>query len=375
MKPKTIYVFANSYKPVLGGVQTVTSQFAEGCRSRGIRTIVIANLYPRQLKIYEKISSTPVIRLPFAIPDGNLKNVFMFGISLCVSFLLFLCCRPDCVYIHFPLSQSSCLSVLHHIFDFKIITCFHGHDVLRYEEGYSKESVQYRAQRGLVRQSDQVTACSGYLARCVERTFGCTNVCVVYNGVDLTRFDNFKPCPVTLENTPYLFAWGRLEQIKGFDLLIQAFARSKSSHELKLLIAGEGSERENLQQLIDALELKDKVMLIGRLTPDDIVQYAQNSEINIIPSRREPFGIVALEAIAAKQPIIATNSGGLPEIISDKYGLTVPVDVGEIRKAIDKILTKEISFDYSDTKEYLKHFTIKRMVENYLILQNNHNGC
>ena len=61
MKPKTIYVFANSYKPVLGGVQTVTSQFAEGCRSRGIRTIVIANLYPRQLKIYEKISSTPVI--------------------------------------------------------------------------------------------------------------------------------------------------------------------------------------------------------------------------------------------------------------------------------------------------------------------------
>ncbi|RGZ61241.1 glycosyltransferase family 4 protein [Parabacteroides distasonis] len=293
---------------------------------------------------------------------------------MCLVFIV-LVLSPDCVYIHFPLSQSSCLSVLHHIFDFKIITCFHGHDVLRYEEGYSKESVQYRAQRGLVRQSDQVTACSGYLARCVERTFGCTNVCVVYNGVDLTRFDNFKPCPVTLENTPYLFAWGRLEQIKGFDLLIQAFARSKSSHELKLLIAGEGSERENLQQLIDALELKDKVMLIGRLTPDDIVQYAQNSEINIIPSRRESFGIVALEAIAAKQPIIATNSGGLPEIISDKYGLTVPVDVGEIRKAIDKILTKEISFDYSDTKEYLKHFTIKRMVENYLILQNNHNGC
>lgn len=375
MKPKTIYVFANSYKPVLGGVQTVASQFAEGCKSRGIRTIVITNLYPRQLKIYEKISSTPVIRLPFAIPDGNLKNVFMFGISLCVSFLLFLCCRPNCVYVHFPLSQSSCLSVLHRIFNFKIITCFHGHDVLRYEDGYPKESVQYRAQRRLVGQSDQVTACSGYLARCVERTFGCTNVCVVYNGVDLARFDNFKPCPVTLENTPYLFAWGRLEQIKGFDLLIHAFARSKNSHELKLLIAGEGSERENLQQLIDALELKDKAMLIGRLTPDEIVQYAQNSKINVIPSIRESFGIVALEAIAAKCPVIATNGGGLPEIMSEKYGLTVPVDADEIRIAIDKILTKEISFDYSDTEEYLKHFTIKRMVENYLILQSNFNGC
>ena len=82
-----------------------------------------------------------------------------------------------------------------------------------------------------------------------------------------------------------------------------------------------------------------------------------------------------LEAIAAKQPIIATNSGGLPEIMSDKYGLTVPVDAGEIRKTIDKILTKEISFDYSDTEEYLKHFTIKRMVENYLLLQSNFYGC
>ena len=175
--------------------------------------------------------------------------------------------------------------------------------------------------------------------------------------------------------SPYLFAWGRLEEIKGFNLLLQAFANCKKSHGLKLLIAGEGTQREYLQRMIEELGLKDSAVLIGRLVPDDIVQYAQNSEINIIPSRREPFGIVALEAIAAKQPIIATNSGGLPEIMSDKYGLTVPVDAGEIRKAIDKILTKEISFDYSDTEEYLKHFTIKRMVENYLLLQSNFNGC
>lgn len=197
----------------------------------------------------------------------------------------------------------------------------------------------------------------------------------VYNGVDLTRFKDRKPCPTMPGCSPYLFAWGRLEEIKGFNLLLQAFANCKKSHGLKLLIAGEGTQREYLQRMIEELGLKDSAVLIGRLVPDDIVQYAQNSEINIIPSRREPFGIVALEAIAAKQPIIATNSGGLPEIMSDKYGLTVPVDAGEIRKAIDKILTKEISFDYSDTEEYLKHFTIKRMVENYLLLQSNFNGC
>lgn len=139
------------------------------------------------------------------------------------------------------------------------------------------------------------------------------------------------------------------------------------------MIAGEGSERGNLQQLIDELGLKDRIALIGKLTPDEVVQYAQNSQINVIPSIRESFGIVALEAIAAKRPVIATKVGGLPEILPEKYGLMVSVDVDEIRMAIDKILAKGITFNYSDTKEYLKHFTIKKMVENYLTLQSDFN--
>lgn len=85
MKSKTIYVFSNSYKPVLGGIQTVASQFAEECKDRGIRTIVIANLYPKRLKIYEKISNIPVIRLPFAIPNGHLKNgLFVRYFCVCI---------------------------------------------------------------------------------------------------------------------------------------------------------------------------------------------------------------------------------------------------------------------------------------------------
>lgn len=365
---KTVYVFSNSYKPVLGGIQTVASQFAEGCKTRGFHTIVVTNLYPRHLKVFERISGLPVLRLPFAIPDGHIRNMFMFCISFIVLFFFFLYKKPDYVYIHFPLSQSSCITTLHRIFRFKIIACFHGHDVLRYDEGYSKESRQYQAQKKLLAQSIQVTACSGYLVHCVQRIFGCKNVIAVYNGVDLARFNDHKPRPTVQKNCPYLFAWGRLEGIKGFDLLLQAFANCKKPDGLKLLIAGEGTQQELLQRMIDRLGLKDSVVLIGRLSPEEIVQYAQNSEINIIPSRREPFGIVALEAIAARQPIIATNGGGLPEIMSNKYGLTVPVDADEIKKAIDRILSGEVSFDFSDTAEYLSHFSIPQMVEKYISL-------
>lgn len=372
MRPVTrkerLYVFANSYKPVLGGIQTVASQFAEGCAARNFQTTVVANLYPRHLKVYEKIAGVPVFRLPFGIPDGNPRNALMFVFSFIALFFLFFFRRPDYVFVHFPLSQSSCVTVLHRIFGFKTITCFHGHDVLRYDEGYSKDSAQYRAQNRLLEISTQITACSGYLARCVQRTFGCKKVHTVYNGVDLVRFNNHKSCLATLGNEPYLFAWGRLEQIKGFDLLIKAFAQCKAAHELKLLIAGEGTQRENLLRMIDELGLKDKAVLIGRLTPDEIVQYAQNSRINVIPSLREPFGIVALEAIAAKRPVIATNGGGLSEVVSEKYGLIVPVDADEIGTAIDRILYGERVFDFSDTEEYLDHFTIPRMVEKYISL-------
>lgn len=365
---KTVYVFSNSYKPVLGGIQTVASQFAEGCKCRGFHTMVVTNLYPRHLKVFEIISGVPVLRLPFAIPNGHIRNMFMFGISLIALFFLFLYKHPDYVYVHFPLSQSSCITTLHCIFKFKIIACFHGHDVLRYDEGYSKDSKQYRAQKELLAQSTQVTACSGYLAHCVQRTFGCKYVLAVYNGVDLARFDSRKPRPAAQENCPYLFAWGRLEEIKGFDLLIKAFAKCKKTDGLKLLIAGEGTQRDPLQRMIDGLGLKNSAVLIGRLSPNEVVLYAQNSEINIIPSRREPFGIVALEAIAAKRPIVATNGGGLPEIMSDKYGLTVPVNAEEIKKAIDQILSGEVNFDFSDAAEYLGHFSIPQMVEKYISL-------
>lgn len=365
---KTIYVFTNSYKPVLGGIQTVTSQFAEGCKSRGFHTMVVTNLYPRHLKVFERISGVPVLRLPFAIPDRYIRNMLMFGFSFIMLFFLFLYKSPDYVYVHFPLSQSSCITALRRIFRFKIIACFHGHDVLRYDEGYSRESKQYQAQKKLLVQSIQVTACSGYLAHCVQRIFGCKNVLAVYNGVDLVRFNDHKPRPMAQENCPYLFAWGRLEEIKGFDLLIKAFSNCKKPGGLKLLIAGEGTQQESLQRTIDKLGLKDSITLIGRLSPEEVVKHAQNSTINIIPSRRESFGIVALEAIAAKRPIIATNGGGLPEIMSDKYGLTVSVNSDEIRKAIDLILNGEINFDFSDTTEYLDHFSISQMVEKYISL-------
>lgn len=104
--------------------------------------------------------------------------------------------------------------------------------------------------------------------------------------------------------------------------------------------------------------------MLGRLSPDDIVRYARHAEINIISSLREPFGIVALEAIASKRPVIATNAGGLPEVVDPRYGILCEPSVIGLKEAIENTLTS-YSFSFSTVDEYLDRFSIHSMVKNY----------
>lgn len=361
-----IYIFSNSYKPVLGGVQTVTSQLAEGFIRHNIKCKVITNLYPKTLKMYEVIDMVPVVRLPFSINGGNFRNRVMFLVSFLTVFILFTINRPRIVYVHFPIGQVDVINLLHKIFKFRLITCFHGHDVLRYDEGYSKNSRMFNSQCLLVKHSDVVTACSNYLCSKIKTVFNveCTPI-AIYNGVDLGRYIGSK-CSKSIKR-PFLFAWGRLEKIKGYDILIKAF--SKLDYDIDLLIAGEGSQRAYLEKLIAELSLNNRVQLLGKLSPDDIVLYSKASLINIIPSLRESFGIVLLEAIAAGRPIICTNSGGLPEIMRPQFGIMCKSnDSNSLREAIINIISGRYITDFTLKNEYLQRFSVDRMLDAYYSL-------
>ena len=351
---KTIYIFTNSYKPVLGGIQTVTSQVAETLHRRGKRVIVVANLYPKTLRPYERIEGVSVWRLPF-----------MEILSYWFLLLLFALRKPSAVYVHFPLSQAPYVVKLRKHFNFKLITCFHGHDVLRYQEGEARDSKTYKNQYELVHQSDAVTACSCYLARKVETTFSTTGVQAVYNGVELSRYSVQTEAPVEYP-FPYIFAFGRLEAIKGFDMLIYAFSEMKGYDYIHLLIAGNGSQHDNLLALAKTTGVAERVHLIGRKTPAEVVQLSQYAITIVIPSFRESFGIVALEALAARRPVIATRAGGLPEVMDERYGELVDPSVSSIKCGIEKTLQNEQTYHFDDVDEYLNMFTIDQMVDNYL---------
>jgi GalNAc-alpha-(1->4)-GalNAc-alpha-(1->3)-diNAcBac-PP-undecaprenol alpha-1,4-N-acetyl-D-galactosaminyltransferase len=140
---------------------------------------------------------------------------------------------------------------------------------------------------------------------------------------------------------PLLVAAGRLTAQKGFDILIEAFARVAPKHpEWQLVIYGEGPDRSELEQLRDTLSLQGKASLPG-LTKNIQAAFAEAS-LFALPSRFEGYPNALLEALAAGLPVIATSApGGASEILADgEYGMLVaPGDAVALASALDAMMS------------------------------------
>lgn len=139
----------------------------------------------------------------------------------------------------------------------------------------------------------------------------------------------------TREDAPLLLALGRLHEAKAFDVLIDAMVQIPQA---QLWIAGEGALRASLEAQIDRLRLSNRVKLLG--WRNDRLDLMATADACIFPSRYEPFGIVSIEAWAARVPLIATRSAGPGALIRDgEDGLLVPIDdVAALATAIRRLL-------------------------------------
>jgi len=140
-------------------------------------------------------------------------------------------------------------------------------------------------------------------------------------------------------DTTIVFSAGALHPRKGFKHLIAAFGKiSDKFGNIKLVIAGSGPEKVSLEKLIKNLGLDKKIVLLGQR--DDIDKLMRASDIFVLPSLKEAFGLVIPEAMQAGLPVIASRVGGIPEIISHPgQGLLVsPGNKNELIKAMTKLL-------------------------------------
>jgi len=146
---------------------------------------------------------------------------------------------------------------------------------------------------------------------------------VVWNGVPV------RAARKALTSPPTIAFAGRLVWEKGADVLLRAFAKVVAQiPQARLLMAGDGPERRDLAVLIDRLNLNANVCLLGHLSREKLEDCFATVWLQVVPSRwEEPFGIVAAEALMRGTAVVATDSGGLAEMIRHgETGLLVPAD-------------------------------------------------
>lgn len=168
--------------------------------------------------------------------------------------------------------------------------------------------------------ADKIICVSTTLSKKLRQHFNVESV-VIPNIVDI---DNFK-INQKIHNDFVFISVGNLIFTKGFDILIMAFSQMKNQN-CRLVIIGDGPEKNNLQNLIDFLNLTQQITLSGKKSRTEINEMMSVSDAFVLASRSETFGVVYIEAMAAGLPVIATKCGGPEDFINQDNGLLVSIN-------------------------------------------------
>ena len=203
----------------------------------------------------------------------------------------------------------------------------------------------------IVASVDRVIASSEHERQALVDLYGARRdrVEVVPCGVDLTLFQpgdrEQARAQLGLSGEVILFV-GRMDPIKGLDLLLGAVALLARRPTLKLVVVGGSGTEEEMkrsQALVGTLEIAGQVEFRGSVAQEELPTYYQAADICVVPSHYESFGLVAIEALACGTPVIGSMVGGLPTVIRDgENGLLVPWrQPSEFAERIDLILSDQ----------------------------------
>lgn len=257
--------------------------------------------------------------------------------------------KPDLIHVHDWLTAPAGV-VLKHRFKVPLIATIHATEYGRRGGLHSLESRHIHQWEWLLAyEAWKVIVCSNFMVNEVKSVLGVPDdkIIMIPNGIDKSLL-SFKP---KYDRSRYAYPWellivfyGRLVYEKGPDSVIRAFAMLLNKiNNAKLVIVGDGPMREYLMNLANQLSLGSKVYFVGRVSDDELYSIIAHSNLVILPSRYEPFGISALEAMALGKPLIVTNRGGPTDFVRHmENGILVnPDNPSEIAYYAEEVLKDE----------------------------------
>jgi glycogen(starch) synthase len=369
-----ILMITHSYYPNIGGVEVAVKNLCKEFVKKGHGVEIVTSRWPKTLPKSEVIDRVKVTRLPFRLPSFDVVVFLKFLIRAieCIVRLFFIIRRSrfDVINLHYVSENALYALLLSYFRRLPLITSLHGSDI---EYSGRKGTLNRWIAMQTFKRSVQIVTNSRASLETALQIFGegfLRKSMVIGNGVELLKDDRSENTFLRL--SPFLLGVGRLEHFKGFDVLIKAFALvNKKFSQIKLVLVGDGPERAELELLGQQLGLEKSLLFYGPLEHKDVLKMLRCCEFFIMPSRREAFGIVNLEAMAAQKAVVAMAVGGVPEYLTHmENGLLVTDHKPEsLANAIIFLLgNKDLArqFGINGRKKVEKSYTWEIISDRYL---------
>ena len=306
-----VLFWSGSFGPHIGGVEVLAAKLLPALRERGYEFAVLSSQNNTEFSAEGQFKGIPIYRFPFWKARNNAAQIMQIRqqiINLKRTFV------PDLIHLNAIDTSTFFHLITAPAYAAPLLVTLHG-------EWPSQVNA---AVAQTLRSADWVTGCSAAILRrgwqLVPELISRSSV--IPNAIEEP---SLLPGPLPVR-APQLLCLGRLVFVKGFDVALTAFASLKDAFpEARLIIAGDGAARADLERQTVKLGLTDVVKFIGWVAPDQVPALMNAVTIVIVPSRGiEGFGLVALEAAYMARPVVASDVGGIPEVVVHKQtGLLV----------------------------------------------------
>jgi len=341
----SVALVTSSFLPRVGGVEEHVRRLAVALRDRGHRVAVWA---VDRGDLPATLPGVAVRYLPAPLPSASPRGVLRFAAVAPAALRAWrealAADAPDLLHVQCFGPNGPWATALARATGIPLVVGTHGETFADDGGLFHRSWVQRTALRSALHRAAGVTTASRFTADDLARFGWRGPTDVVGNGVDLD--ERAGPRPAWLPHR-YVLGLGRLVPVKGFDLLVRAFAQARTEgtvdERVHLLLAGDGPERSALRDLAASLGVGDVVHLPGALDRPEVTAVAAGARALVAPSRLEAFGIAALEAMRAGVPVVVSRSGGAGEVVTDGVdGLVVDPTVPAVSEALARLSDRSL---------------------------------